>query len=333
MDLLAWGEWQAIIAFDSNAASNAGVRSARRALAEHLAGRGASVRLATVPMLDGINDPDDLVAIAGDDAAVAMLDTARPFAECALPEAEAAIAALEACNKSSPPPGVGERIDPLLVVDDVAAGADDARQALLIGKLAALKISGLTKQFIPDRVCDSRAAAATQRRDAAEAARKGRLLGMRVEGGALLDAIGAFARRFHLHTLAQNLVFALAVLHSYCIDVADYSPIIHATAPDKRCGKTRLLEVAKLLVWAPWETGRTSAAALVSKLADRCTLLLDETDAALQGDPVYVAALRAILDGRYERGNPLHDHGSGAGRRMGSQRSRSVRRQLHCRER
>ena len=72
---------------------------------------------------------------------------------------------------------------------------------------------------------------------------------------------------------------------------------LSVTSPEKRSGKTRLLEVLRLLVANPWLTGGTTKAALVRKVdKDSPTLLLDESDAAFSGDREYSEALRGVLN-------------------------------------
>jgi len=95
LSLISWEqERQAIIFFDSNTATNPAVRVARWTFAQYLAAVGAKVLFADIPHDSGANGPDDLVAVAGDEAVLALLDTARPFPEQAEQEAQAAVAAL-----------------------------------------------------------------------------------------------------------------------------------------------------------------------------------------------------------------------------------------------
>ena len=75
------------------------------------------------------------------------------------------------------------------------------------------------------------------------------------------------------------------------------------TSAEKQSGKTRLLEVLHLLVLKPWFTGRVTAAVLVRKIeAEAPALLLDETDAAFNSDPLYAEALRGVLNSGYRFG-------------------------------
>jgi len=77
--LLALKGRKALIAFDSNVASNSKVRSARQSLAHWLAERGAKVSFVTLPEEAGVNGPDDFIAIYGDEPMLARLDGARAF--------------------------------------------------------------------------------------------------------------------------------------------------------------------------------------------------------------------------------------------------------------
>jgi hypothetical protein len=123
------------------------------------------------------------------------------------------------------------------------------------------------------------------------------------DGAALLDRVAAFLCRFVVLTDEQAVAIALWVLHTHALDAAEVTPYLQIRSAEKRSGKTRLLEVLKLLVARPWLTGRTSVAALVRKVSDeRCTMLLDESDAAFSGDKAYSEALRGVLNDGYQKG-------------------------------
>jgi hypothetical protein len=79
-DWVVWQGRKVIIAFDSNVAGRRDLEKARLALAEELRKRGAQVFIASVPKRGGANGPDDLIAVAGDEAVVDMLDRAALFA-------------------------------------------------------------------------------------------------------------------------------------------------------------------------------------------------------------------------------------------------------------
>jgi hypothetical protein len=75
-----WKSRKVIIALDSNVAERRDLQKARLALAEELSKRGAQVFIASIPSRNGVNGLDDLIAVAGDSAALEMLDRAAPFA-------------------------------------------------------------------------------------------------------------------------------------------------------------------------------------------------------------------------------------------------------------
>ena len=76
LDMVVWQGRSAILAFDSNAQTNPKVQHARRALAKELSQRGARVLVAEVPHVEGVNGPDDLIAVSGDGAMLSILDSA-----------------------------------------------------------------------------------------------------------------------------------------------------------------------------------------------------------------------------------------------------------------
>jgi hypothetical protein len=119
----------------------------------------------------------------------------------------------------------------------------------------------------------------------------------------LLTKISEFMRRFVYMTATQVTIVALWVIHSHAIDATDFTPYLNIYSAMLRSGKTRLLEILKLLVRNPWFTGRTTTSALVRKI-DRYkpTLLLDESDAAFEAKSSdYSEALRGILNTGFER--------------------------------
>lgn len=121
--------------------------------------------------------------------------------------------------------------------------------------------------------------------------------------GELLDETLAFVRRFVLLTDAQAVAVALWVALTHSIDAFDAAAYLAVTSAEKRCGKTRLLEVLELVVARPWRTGGTTKAALVRKIdRDHPTLLLDETDAAFNGAGEYAEGLRGVLNNGHRRG-------------------------------
>jgi len=118
-----------------------------------------------------------------------------------------------------------------------------------------------------------------------------------------LDATVVFIRRYTVQTLEEVIAEALWVMHTWFFQAAETTPYLHIQSPEKRSGKTRLLEVLSHLVRQPWLTGRVTAAVLVRKIDAECpTLLLDETDAAFGSSEEYAEALRGVLNSGHRKG-------------------------------
>jgi hypothetical protein len=125
----------------------------------------------------------------------------------------------------------------------------------------------------------------------------------KTETAELLEAAAGFIRGYVVVSDTQLVANALWTLHTHVFDAADATPYLSITSPEKESGKTRLLEVLELVVARPWLTGRVSAAVLARKVADKTpTLLLDESDAAFNGDREYAETLRGVLNSGHRRG-------------------------------
>jgi len=120
----------------------------------------------------------------------------------------------------------------------------------------------------------------------------------------LLRDLEQFIKRFIVIGDDECLAMALWAMHTHAIAAADCTPYIFISSPQKRCGKSLLLEVLELLVARPFATAHTSRAALIRKVSkDRSTLLFDEIDAAF-GDREFGDALRGVIDAGHVRGKP-----------------------------
>src|SRR3954454_10745092 len=76
--------------------------------------------------------------------------------------------------------------------------------------------------------------------------------GQGVESGAeLLDAVAAFIGRYVACSSAARDVGALWVLHTHAFDAADASPRLAFLSSEPQSGKSRYLEVLKLVVRSP----------------------------------------------------------------------------------
>jgi hypothetical protein len=118
----------------------------------------------------------------------------------------------------------------------------------------------------------------------------------------ILHDVQTVVRRYVVLNDAQTVAVTLWVAHTHAIAAAEFTPYLQVTSATAESGKTRVLDVLRLLVLRPWFTGRVSAAVLVRKIdAEHSTLLLDESDAAFSGEKEYAEALRGILNTGYQR--------------------------------
>ena len=95
----------------------------------------------------------------------------------------------------------------------------------------------------------------------------------------LVSDIAAFIKRFVVVSDEKLLVIALWVVHTHAFSASVQTPYLAVTSPEKRCGKSRLLEVLQLLVSKPWYA-ITPSEAVVFRTIELMTptLMLDETD-------------------------------------------------------
>lgn len=121
--------------------------------------------------------------------------------------------------------------------------------------------------------------------------------------GELLETCRVWIRRYIVVSEEQAVIMAAWSLHTYVFDAAETTPYIHITAPERACGKSRLMEALEALAAAPIRSGGMTAAALVRCIdAKTPTIFLDEMDAQLGGDKEYVEALRGILNEGFRMG-------------------------------
>ena len=119
----------------------------------------------------------------------------------------------------------------------------------------------------------------------------------------LLGNVVEVVHRYVVLTEAQADAYALWVAHTHAFEAAECTPYLSINSAEKQSGKTRLLEVSQFLVARPWFTSHATTAALVRKVArDAPSLLLDETDAAFEGNSEYAEALRGMLNAGYRQG-------------------------------
>jgi hypothetical protein len=119
-----------------------------------------------------------------------------------------------------------------------------------------------------------------------------------VEASALLDELEATFGRYLVLPDGAATALALWVVHTYVFETGTHSPILAITSPEKRCGKTTLLELLMSLCQRPFMSANISVAALFRFVeACRPTLLIDEADTFLKDNP----ELCGILNSGYQK--------------------------------
>src|SRR5262245_9352029 len=96
----------------------------------------------------------------------------------------------------------------------------------------------------------------------------------------LLDAVEKLLRRFvRFASDDEPAALALYALHTHALAAAMATPYVLAVSPEKRAGKTRLLEALELVVREPLRAASVSEAGLFQAIqAWTPTLLIDEVD-------------------------------------------------------
>ena len=119
----------------------------------------------------------------------------------------------------------------------------------------------------------------------------------------LLDAILELLRTYLVLTASQANALVLWIAHTHALDAFETTPFLAVTSPEKRCGKSRLLDVLELLVARPWRAIMPTEAVLFRKINTAApTLLLDETDAIFNAKNANTEPLRAVLNAGNRRG-------------------------------
>src|SRR5262249_35715629 len=103
-----------------------------------------------------------------------------------------------------------------------------------------------------------------------------------VDGAALVDEIVNLLKQYIVMPDGSPEAVALWAVLTYLIDATDILPILGITSPEKRCGKSLLLDILAGIVHRHIPAGNISTAALFRAVeAYRPTLLIDEADTFL----------------------------------------------------
>jgi putative DNA primase/helicase len=103
-----------------------------------------------------------------------------------------------------------------------------------------------------------------------------------METAELLETCKQWVRRYVIVSEDQAVILGAWILHTWTFEAAETTPYIHITAPERECGKSRLMVTLAALAFNPVRSGGMTAAALVRCIdAKNPTIFLDEMDSQL----------------------------------------------------
>ncbi len=107
-----------------------------------------------------------------------------------------------------------------------------------------------------------------------------------VDGETLFNDLAAAFKKYLALQKYQAEALALWAIFSYCIDAGNIAPKLLIYSPEKRCGKTTLLDVLIGLVWKPLPASNISPAAIYRVIESiGGTLVIDEADTFIKNSP------------------------------------------------
>ena len=128
-----------------------------------------------------------------------------------------------------------------------------------------------------------------------------------IDGADLLDRVHAAILRYVILPNPETAIaVTLWIAATHAQDAWQYAPRLVIRAPEKRCGKSRLLDVTESASFNPMMTVNTSTAAVYRTIGmgTPVTLLIDEADAIFTR-PGDNDDLRGILNAGHQRGKPV----------------------------
>jgi putative DNA primase/helicase len=115
----------------------------------------------------------------------------------------------------------------------------------------------------------------------------------------VLTTISTTIQRFLVVSESAVTAITLWIIHTYAHEAANVSPVLAINSPEKRCGKTTLIELLTALVIRPLSASNLTPATIFRGVqAYHPTLLIDEADTFLNGDS---DELRGILNSGHRR--------------------------------
>jgi hypothetical protein len=298
-DLAVCRNRDVVVMLDSNADASSEVRAARFALARELGRMGARVRIATVPPLDGVNGPDDLIAVGGDETIRSTLELALPTTELAVADVEAAIGDILAAK-----PNISAE-QMRRAVDAVADVSDHLQRAMLEGRIAAAIRGVVPKDTVLREVSIRRQERDSSEQDFSRRNREAELRAVSVDAARLIEELEIFfADRAHLPQGAA-LVLSYFALNTWTFKLFDTVPYLLLESAVPGCGKSTVIRLLSAISCRSRKASSLSEAVMFRLInAEAPTLLIDEAE-TIDGRSERAEALRAIAHEGYKQGGQV----------------------------
>jgi hypothetical protein len=138
-----------------------------------------------------------------------------------------------------------------------------------------------------------------------------------VDGAKLLDEVRAVIGRYVvLPSDAAGVAVVLWIAATHAVSAWNCAPRLVIRAPEKRCGKSRLLDMADGLSHRPLMTTNASPSAVYRSIglapSDPPTLLIDEADTIFGPKAGDNEDLRGLLNAGHQRGRPTLRYDAGS---------------------
>ena len=288
-----------VVMLDANADFNAKVRKARFALITALENLGARVSVASIPPGDGVNGPDDLIAVGSDEAMRSVLQLVQPSKELAVAEAESAIREI----LSAKPDFSAEEMTRAL--DAVSHVPDQVERRMLEARLAAAVRGLVPKSTVTQEIDVRRRGREAHKQDFARRNREAELRAVAVDRVQLIEELEAFfADRAHLPGGAA-LVLAYFALNTWTFKVFDTVPYLILESAVPGCGKSTVLRLLHAISCRSRKASSLTEAVMFRLIDDEGpTLLIDEAE-TIDGRSDRAEALRAVAHEGYKQGGQV----------------------------
>ncbi|SFP66504.1 Protein of unknown function [Actinomadura madurae] len=137
-----------------------------------------------------------------------------------------------------------------------------------------------------------------------------------LDGAALLDGLRAALTRYVILPSAHAAdAVTLWIAATHAQPAWPHAPRLVIRAPEKRCGKSRLLDVVEATCHAPFITVNSSPAAVYRSITDDPpTLLVDEADTIFGAKAEGNEDLRGLLNAGHQRNRPAKRYDANANR-------------------